>query len=146
MSDVLDNFSQTVPVDTVICKEGDLTKDLYVIVSGKLMVCSRNNTMVTPLAYLSDGDYFGEFSFFDNQARSADVIAVKETKLLKIPQAELKKQFPRWLILMSKCLTNKLRTFNGVVRSKGIKRKNVESIKPLSIEEQRHFYSIITGE
>ena len=144
MSDVLDNFSQTIPANSVICKEGDLTKDLYIIVSGKLLVCSRNNTMVTPLAYLSDGDYFGEFSFFDNQARSADLITVKETKLLKIPQAELKKQFPRWLILMSKGLTHKLRTFNSVVRSKGIKRKNVETIKPLSIEEQREIYSIIT--
>lgn len=146
MTNVIDNFTQTLPADTVICREGDLTKDLYIIVSGKLMVCSRNNTMVTPLAYLSDGDYFGEFSFFDNQARSADVIAVKETTLLKIPQAELKKQFPRWMILMSKCLTNKLRVFNGVVSSKGIKKKNVESIKPLSIEEQRHYYSIINPE
>ena len=146
MTNVIDNFTQTLPADTVICREGDLTKDLYIIVSGKLMVCSRNNTMVTPLAYLSDGDYFGEFSFFDNQARSADVIAVKETTLLKIPQAELKKQFPRSMIPMSKCLTNKLRVFNGVVSSKGIKKKNVESIKPLSIEEQRHYYSIINPE
>ena len=142
----VDDFSETLAPDTVICREGDLTKDLYIIVSGKLMVCSRNNTMVTPLAYLSDGDYFGEFSFFDNQARSADVIAVKETTLLKIPQAELKKQFPRWMILTSKCLTNKLRVFNSVVRSKGIKKKNVESIKPLTIEEQRHYYSIINPE
>lgn len=142
----IEQFILEVEKDHVICREGDLTKDLYIIVQGKLMVCSRNNTMVTPLAYLSDGDYFGEFSFFDNQTRSADVIAVKQTKLLKIPQAELKKQFPRWLIQTSKGLTHKLRLFNNVIRSKSIKRKNVETIKPLNIDEQRHYYSLITGD
>jgi len=146
MSKKLDEFTLEVDKDFVICREGDLTKDLYIIVKGKLMVCSRNNTMVTPLAYLSDGDYFGEFSFFDNQARSADVIAVKPTTLLKIPQAQLKKQFPRWLILTSKGLTAKLRLFNTVIRSKGIKKKNVESVKALDIEEQRHYFSLIAGD
>lgn len=137
------NLIINVEKDELICKEGDLTRDLYKIISGELMICSRNNRMVTPLAYLTDGEYFGEFSFFDGQLRSADVIATEETKLVKIPLAELKKQFPRWLLLTSKSMTKKLRLMDEVIRDKGIKKQNVDNIKPLSIEEQRYYYDII---
>lgn len=138
------NLFLKVEKDELICKEGDLTRDVYKIVSGELMICSRNNRMVTPLAYLHDGEYFGEFSFFDGQLRSADVIANCETTLIKIPQAELKKQFPRWLLLTSKSMTKKLRLMDDVIRTKGIKKKNVDNVKPLSIDEQRYYYDIIT--
>lgn len=130
--------------DEVICKEGDLSKDLYKIVSGTLMICTRKDSMVTPVAYLKAGDYFGEFSFFDNQARSADVIAIEPTVLIKIPQADLKKNFPLWLIHTSRSLTKKLRTYNEVIGSHGIRKKNVETVKPLSIDEQRHYYQILS--
>lgn len=140
------DFSVQVERDQVICRSGDLTKDLYKIISGRLLICARNNRMVTPLAYLGPGDYFGEFSFFDNQARSADVIATEPTVLVKIPQAELKKQFPFWLIHTSKSLTKKLRLLNEVIGSRGIKKKNVESVQSLSIEEQRRYYQLITEE
>lgn len=139
------NLLENVPKETLVCKEGDLTRDLYKIVSGKLMICSRNNHMVTPLAYLESGAYFGEFSFFDGMKRSADVIAVEDTVLIKIPLAELKKQFPRWLLLTSKNMTKKLRLMDDVIRTKGIKKTKVDVIKPLTIEEQRHYYDIITG-
>ncbi len=134
----------TVSKDELICKEGDLSRDLYKIVSGKLMICSRNNSMVTPLAYLEPGEYFGEFSFFDGMQRSADVIATEESTLIKIPLAELKKQFPRWLLLTTKSMTKKLRTMGEVISHKGIKRKKATTT-PLSIEEQRHYYNIIVN-
>jgi len=139
------NFTIKVKKDELICCEGDLSKDLYKIMSGKLLICARNNHMVTPIAYLSEGQYFGEFSFFDNMARSADVIAVEDTELLKIPQAELKKQFPRWLILTAKNMTNKLRVMDEVISSHGIKKKNIVEMKALSIDEQRHYYDIISN-
>ena len=132
--------------DEVVFREGDPAKDLFKVLSGKLMICSRKNRMVTPLAFLNPGDYLGEFSFLDSKTRSADVIAVKKTALIQIPQAELKKHFPYWLIQVNRSLTKKMRLFNEVIRSKGIKRRNVETIKPLSIEEQRRIYQIITGE
>lgn len=129
--------------DEVICRAGDLSRDLYKIISGRLLICARKNSMVTPLAYLEADDYFGEFSFFDNQARSADVVAMEETIFVKIPQAELKKQMPFWLIQTCRSLTSKLRTYNDVIRSRGIKRRNADSISPLSIEEQRHYYQLL---
>lgn len=141
----MDNLTIKVAKDELICKEGDLTRDLYKIVKGELLICSRNNKMVTPLAYLTDGAYFGEFSFFDGQLRSADVIATEETTLIKIPLAELKKQFPRWLLITSKSMTKKLRLMDDVIRNKGIKKQNVDNVKPLSIDEQRKYFDIITS-
>jgi CRP-like cAMP-binding protein len=132
----------TVKKDELICKEGDNTRDLYKIVSGKLMICSRNNSMVTPLAHLEAGEYFGEFSFFDGMKRSADVIAIEECTLVKVPLGELKKQFPRWLLLTAKSMTGKLRLMDDLIRTKGIKKKK-SSIPPLTIDEQRHYYNII---
>lgn len=140
----MDNLIVNVAKDELICKEGDLTRDLYKIVSGELLICSRKNKMVTPIAYLTDGAYFGEFSFFDGQLRSADVIATEDTTLIKIPLAELKKQFPRWLLLTSKSMTKKLRLMDDAIRNKGIKKKNVDNIKPLSSEEQKRYFDIIT--
>jgi CRP-like cAMP-binding protein len=132
----------TLKKDELICKEGDDTRDLYKIISGKLMICSRNNSMVTALAYLEADEYFGEFSFFDGMKRSADVIAVEECTLVKIPLGELKKQFPRWLLLTAKSMTGKLRLMDNVIRTKGIKKKK-SSIQPLTIDQQRHYFNII---
>lgn len=140
----MDNLIVNVAKDELICKEGDLTRDLYKIVSGELLICSRKNYMVTPIAYLTDGAYFGEFSFFDGQLRSANVIATEDTTLIKIPLAELKKQFPRWLLLTSKSMTKKLRLMDDAIRNKGIKKRNVDNIKPLSSEEQKRYFDIIT--
>jgi CRP-like cAMP-binding protein len=128
--------------DQVICIEGESTTDLYKLVSGKLMICSRNNSMVTALAYLEPGDYFGEFSFFDGLERSADVIAVEPSTLIKIPDSALKAQFPDWLLKTAKSMTKKLRLMDQVIRNKGIKKQKT-SVKPLSIEEQTYYYKLL---
>lgn len=131
------------PIESVLTKKDDESSDLYYVTSGKLMICSRSGSMVTPIAYVQKGEYFGELSFFDNLPRSADVIAVEPTTLVKIPSTELKKQFPTWLMIVAKQMTKKIRLMDQVISEKGIKRTNVQSIKPLSIEDQRHFFELI---
>ncbi len=128
--------------DQVICLEGQKSRDLFKLVSGKLLICSRNNSMVTALAYLEPGDYFGEFSFFDGLDRSADVIALEPSTLIKIPDSALKSQFPDWLLKTARSMTQKLRLMDQVIRTKGIK-KQKSAVKPLTIDEQRHYYSLL---
>lgn len=129
--------------DEVLCLEGDENHDLYILSEGKLMVCLRKMSEVTPVAYLNPGEYLGELSYFDKQPRSADVIALEPSVLIKIPISEKKKQFPDWLITIAKSMTHRLRVADDVIRSKGIKRQNVEAIKPLSIDDQGHYFRII---
>lgn len=133
----------TLQPDEIICRAGDKEVDLYIVHSGKLLVFVVNGTQITPLAYLVDGEYLGELSFFDHQPRSAYVVAVEETTLIQIPTQELERQFPPWLILMARHITSKLRATDELIRKKGLRKQNVEGIKPLSIEEQRHYLSVI---
>jgi CRP/FNR family cyclic AMP-dependent transcriptional regulator len=139
----MSDFYQDYPKDTVILKQEDTDQSLMRIEEGKVMICSISGTQVTPLAHLGAGEFIGEFSFFDGDARSANIIAIENTKILKIPSSQLKEGFPNWLLHLCKQMTKKLRLYNQVVSDKGIKRKNVESMKPLSIDDQRHYFQLI---
>jgi CRP/FNR family transcriptional regulator, cyclic AMP receptor protein len=128
----------------IVCAAGEHDSSLYIIHSGKLLVFVNDGTKVTPLAYLNAGEYLGELSFFDGQPRSAHVICVEDTTLIEIPISELPKQFPSWLITMAKSITRKLRDSSELIRQKGIRKKNVETIKPLSIEQQRDYFQALS--
>lgn len=64
----------------VIVKEGDAGLGFYVIVDGQAVV-KKNNKVV---AKLGRGSFFGEMALFDDQPRSADVVATEPTKCLVI--------------------------------------------------------------
>lgn len=131
------------PEGQIICAAGEKSSDLFIVHSGKLMVFVTEGTKVTPLAYIEGGEYLGELSFFDNQYRSAHVISVKDSTLIQIPVSEIDKQFPPWLVTIAKSITKKLRKSSELIRQKGIRRQNVDSIKPLTIEKQREVYSAL---
>lgn len=127
----------------IICVAGEKNADLFIIHSGKLLVFVTDGTKVTPLAYLGDGEYLGELSFFDREPRSAHVVSVSESTLIQIPVSEMDKQFPPWLVTIAHSITKKLRYSSDLIRQKGIRKQNVDSIKPLSIEEQRSYYQAL---
>ncbi|MBT3982539.1 MAG: cyclic nucleotide-binding domain-containing protein [Bacteriovoracaceae bacterium] len=133
----LKEYLKIVQKNEVVCKEGEKSNELYIIVKGKLLVCVRKGTEVTPLEHLTNGDYLGELSFFDNIPRSADVIALENTTLIKIPQDILRKQCPGWLLVIAKSLSKKIRLSDQLIQNHGLKRKNVKSIQALDIETQR---------
>ena len=53
------------------------------------------------------------------------------------------KHFPQWLKIICQQLTKKIRFGDEIIRSKGISKKNLESIKPLSMEEQTRFFTLV---
>ena len=61
-----------------IVKEGEAGLGLYVILDGQALVKRKGKT----IAKLGRGNFFGELALLDNQPRSADVIAVEQTKCL----------------------------------------------------------------
>lgn len=128
---------------SVVCRENDLESDLYYIQSGVLLICTREGSRVTPLAYIREGEYFGELSFIDKLPRSADVITLESTNMLKFDSTELNSQFPKWLLVVIKQMTKKIRLYNNVINSNGIRRKGVETIAPLEIDEQRAIMDIL---
>lgn len=140
MTQVSGPLTKQVKVGEMICAAGERNSDLFIIHSGKLLVFVTDGTKVTPLAFLNAGEYMGELSFFDQEPRSAHVVCVEDSTLIQIPVSEVNKQFPPWLVTIAHSITKKLRDSSNLIRQKGIRKKNVETMKPLSIEEQRSYY------
>lgn len=59
-----------------VIKRGDDGIGFYIILSGEVEVRRGNRV----LARLGPGQFFGEMALFDDQPRSADVVATKATK------------------------------------------------------------------
>ncbi len=128
--------------DILFLAEGD-DKDLYIIQKGRVMVFVQKGSQIIPVAYLSDGEYIGELSFFDEGKRSASIICTEDTEFLKIPVEEMHTHCPAWLKVIGIQLTKKIREDDELIRSKGIRKKNVEGIKPLTMEEQTHCFKLV---
>lgn len=141
--------SQTNPLMTHLHKDellfvtGEHTSDLFLVHSGKLLVFVVNGTQITSIAQINASEYVGELSFFDKRPRSACVIAMDETELIKIPINEIDKQFPSWLIMIAKSITTKIRKADEIIRLNGIRKQNVKSLKPLAIDEQRRLFDLV---
>lgn len=76
--------------DHVIFHEGELGDCLFVILTGFVKVVkvdeqTRNETI---LSRLSTGDFFGEMSLFDAEPRSATIITLEETDVLRLRKKE----------------------------------------------------------
>lgn len=127
----------------IILSEGEIHKDLYLINKGKVLAFLTKRTEVTPVAYFEEGDFIGELSFFDKEPRSANLVCLEDTNLDIYSYKESLKQFPKWCITLAKSITKKIRHYDGLLQEKGIRRKNEEVLKPLSIEDQRHYYKLL---
>ncbi len=117
--------------------------DLFVIQKGKVMVFVQKGSQIIPVAYLGAGEYIGELTFFDEGHRSASILCMESTDFIKIPVEEMHKHCPAWMKVIGQQLTKKIREGDELIRSKGIRKKNVEGIKPLSIEEQTHCFKLV---
>jgi len=124
----------------IICHQGDSDTTLYLVESGKLLVFGIDGTKVTPFAYIEENEFVGELSYFDGESRSAYVMASEDSSLMIIPPTQQTSLMPDWMIKMGKNLTTRLRHVDGLIAHKGIKRSNVDGIKPLSMEEQREIF------
>lgn len=128
--------------DEILFLADEEDNDIYIIQKGKVMVFVQKGTEIIPVAYLGDGEYIGELSFFDDAPRSAGIICTENTVFTKIPREVMNAHFPEWLKTVGLQLTRKIREGDELIRSKGIRKKNVDSIKPLSINEQTHCLKI----
>lgn len=129
--------------DQVLCREGEIATDLYIVLQGELLVCVRKASQVTAIARIGADEFIGELSFFDGLPRGADIVALTDCQLVKIPVDQITTHFPAWVRTLGQVLSQKLRTLDDVIRQRGIKKGNLESLKPLSIEEQRHYYQLL---
>jgi len=78
-----------VPANTTVFWKGDTPDALYIVVSGRLKVYSRDpKGHETVFATLRPGDYFGEMGIIDGEPRSANVTSLEACTLLRLGAAE----------------------------------------------------------
>lgn len=129
--------------DEILFLADEKKNDLYIIQKGQVMVFVQKNTEIIPVAYLGKGEYIGELSFFDEGPRSAGILCLEDTEFMRIKSEEMNEYFPSWLKILGQSLTRKIREGDELIRSKGIRKKNVETIKPLAISEQGRIFKIV---
>ena len=100
-----------------IVKEGEVGNNLYIVFRGCVAVRKRGtDTDEFELAQLSSGQLFGEMALFDNDRRSATVVAIVETELLSIDRDRfnsLAYQRPEMPMQIAKVLAQRLRAANS---------------------------------
>jgi len=73
-----------VPPDRVLCEEGTIGREFFLIVDGKASVRRRGRRIAT----LGPGNYFGELALLDRRPRSATVISDTDMLLLVLGQRQ----------------------------------------------------------
>ena len=68
--------------DEVIFDQGEEGQALYIIESGKVLICRQGQSAAGRIAELGPGRLFGELALLDNSPRSAQARAAKPCKLI----------------------------------------------------------------
>lgn len=71
--------------NTIILHEGATGESLYLLVSGQVVVEQNGQA----IAYLEEGDFFGEMSLLTRRPHNADVRALTPVEALALPAADL---------------------------------------------------------
>ena len=121
----------------IICREGEVSSDMYFIKEGHLLVCVVQGTQVKALGRIEAGEFIGELSFFDQQPRASTIVALEKSVLIQISREDVIEHLPFWFIEVGKNLTKKIRDMDKIVQTSNFKKIGSEDQKPLTMDEQR---------
>ena len=105
-----------------IVNEGDLGKELFMIVKGEVEVVVGGNVV----AVMKEGAGFGEMALIDSQPRSADIIARNDVLVLKMESddfLEILKQRDEVALGVIRVLTGRIRELNAKLAEKAAKKE-----------------------
>ncbi len=129
--------------NTMIIREGEQSNVIYLVEEGELLVFVVDGSKVSPVATVGAGEMIGEMAFFTGTDRTAYVMTKTKTTLMEIDSATIKEKLPDWLFRMTKNAVDRIHHLDKVIAKSGIRRKNVDGVKPLSIDEQREILELI---
>lgn len=110
-------------IGTVVVREGDQARDMYVIVAGELEVVKLGRGGEVRVALLGPGDWFGEMAILDVQPRSATVRAVAPTMLVQMSAEHVDrllyrrdvKAYALLIMNIARELSRRLRVADGIL-------------------------------
>lgn len=77
-------FGREFKKGTVLFREGDAGREMFVIQAGKVNIAKRVRDVEKVLATLSQGEFFGEMAIISNKPRTASATVAEDAKLLVI--------------------------------------------------------------
>jgi len=95
-----------IPADHYLCRAGDESHALYILIRGKLRVETGSGTL---LAYIDTLGLVGEMGVFTDTPRSASVLAVDDSMVIRISKVELFELFKNNCPLGSRIFLNVIR-------------------------------------
>ena len=93
---------------TILFEEGDVGRDMFILLEGRLQVLKENRTITT----IKPIDYIGEMAIIEDKPRSATIISNTQSKLLQITSDQFQKFFstqPKSLVSLMKTLSRRIR-------------------------------------
>ena len=79
---LLERFGRIVPAGTVVFKEDESGREMFVIQSGKVRLTRQVRGEEQMLADLAAGEFFGEMSILNDKPRSATATIIEDAQLL----------------------------------------------------------------
>jgi CRP-like cAMP-binding protein len=79
---LIERFGRTAAAGTVLFREGEPGKDMYVIQSGKVRLTRTIRGVEKTLADLPAGEFFGEMSIINEKPRTASAVVLEDAQLL----------------------------------------------------------------
>ena len=77
-------FGKEFPKGTVLFREGDPGKEMFVLQSGRVAITKHVRDVEKVLAILGPGEFFGEMAIISNRPRNATALVQDDAKLLVI--------------------------------------------------------------
>ncbi len=107
------------PKGEILFREGDTSKDLYILKAGSVKIFKTVGGKELPIAIVSAGQFIGELSFFDGKPRSATAQAATDVRVIRLDQNRLEgeiKRLPSWLIVLIKSIADRVRHADDLVK------------------------------
>lgn len=144
--DAIRKFGELVLLDPdhVIFQQGDLSREMYIVISGKVNISLVKDKREILLAQLSTGDFFGEMSLLEGLPRSGTAVTVGQSELVVLEEASFRQlldnqsEFP-WRVM--KGLSARIRNQNEMLAErvgKGLQ----EAVSILTLHVERFAHSI----
>ncbi len=100
-----------VKADELIFQQGDETKGLYLIVSGKVQIFTNSYEKTHIISHASNNHLFGEFLLLGNSFRTTSALALQDSQLFYLSIVDfnlLLKTFPQQFSIVANRVTHRL--------------------------------------
>jgi CRP/FNR family cyclic AMP-dependent transcriptional regulator len=81
---LFNRFGKELPKGTVLFREGEPGKEMFVLQSGKIAISKKVRDVEKVLAILGPGEFFGEMAIISNKPRNASAIVEVDARVLVI--------------------------------------------------------------